>query len=68
MGNSEAQGSLACCGPWVAKSQKALIWEIVKHKEAWHAVVHGLQRVRDNLGTEYQQADISEDEIFPLVE
>ena len=28
----------------------------------------GSQRVGHNLGTEYQQADISEDEIFPLVE
>ena len=23
-------------------------WEIVKDREAWHAAVQGLQRVRDN--------------------
>ena len=31
------------------------LWEIVKDKEAWHASVLGLQRLRHNLVTEQQQ-------------
>ena len=30
-------------------------WEIVKHREAWCAVVMGSQRVGHNLATEQQQ-------------
>ena len=29
--------------------------ELVKDREAWFAIVHGLQRVRHNLVTEQQQ-------------
>ena len=29
--------------------------EIVKNREAWHAAVHGVQRVEYDLGTEQQQ-------------
>ena len=28
------------------------LWEIVKNREAWHAVVHGVCRVRYDLATE----------------
>ena len=28
------------------------LWEIVKDREAWHAVVHGLQRVRHDQATD----------------
>ena len=31
------------------------LWEIVKDREAWHAVVHVLQRVRCDLPTKQQQ-------------
>ena len=31
------------------------LWNIVKDREAWHAAVMGLQRVRHNLVTEQQQ-------------
>ena len=29
--------------------------EILKDREAWHAAVHGLQRIRQDLATEQQQ-------------
>ena len=29
--------------------------EIVKDREAWHAAVHGVARIRDNLVTKQQQ-------------
>ena len=31
------------------------LWERVKDREAWHAAVHGVQRVRYDLVTEQQQ-------------
>ena len=30
------------------------LWETVKDREAWHAAVHGLQRVKHNLVIEQQ--------------
>ena len=30
------------------------LWEMVKDSEAWHAAVHGLQRVRHEWETEQQ--------------
>ena len=32
------------------------LWEIQKDREAWHAVVHGVTRVRQDLVTEQQQS------------
>ena len=31
------------------------LWEIVKDREAWYAVVHGVTKVRHDLVTEQQQ-------------
>ena len=31
------------------------LWEVVKDREAWRAVVHWVERVRHNLATEQQQ-------------
>ena len=28
------------------------LWELVMYREAWHAIVHGLQRVRHDCVTE----------------
>ena len=33
------------------------LWEIVKDKEAWHAAVHGLQRVGHNWATELNRTE-----------
>ena len=33
--------------------------EIVKDREAWHATVYGLQRVRHDLATEQQQNSVN---------
>ena len=30
-------------------------WETVKNREAWHAAVHGVTRVRRDFATEQQQ-------------
>ena len=30
------------------------LWEIVKDRKAWHAAVHGVSRVGDDLATEQQ--------------
>ena len=35
------------------------LWEIVKDREAWHAAVHGWQRVGHDLVTEQQHTPIS---------
>ena len=32
------------------------LWEMVRDREAWHAAVHGSQRVGHDLVTEQQQA------------
>ena len=31
------------------------LWEMVKHRETWHAAGHGVSRARHNLATEQQQ-------------
>ena len=33
------------------------LWEIMEDRGAWHAAVHGLQRVRHILATEQQRFD-----------
>ena len=39
----------------MATYSSILVWEISWTKEAWWAIVHGLQRVRHNLVTKHQQ-------------
>ena len=34
------------------------LWDLVMDREAWHAVVHGLQRVRHNWATELNWTDV----------
>ena len=31
------------------------LWEMVKHRETWHAAGHGVSKARHNLATEQQQ-------------
>ena len=33
------------------------LWEIVKDREAWHAAVHGSQRIGHNLATKQQKQE-----------
>ena len=40
---------------WIWASWTSPFWEIVKDREAWHAAVHGAQRVRHDLAVEQQQ-------------
>ena len=35
------------------------LWEILRDRDAWHAAVHGLQRVRHDLSTEQQRPSFS---------
>ena len=47
LGDSEGQGSLACCGPWDHKSLDMTLskfGEIVEDREAWHAAAHGVTK------------------------
>ena len=46
-GDSEGQGSLACCNPWGHKEldmSLSKLWESVMDREAWHAVIHGVTK------------------------
>ena len=38
------------------------LWEMVRVREAWHATVHGLQRVGDDWVTEQQQINFEDRE------
>ena len=38
--------------------------EVVKHREAWHAAVHGSQRVGHNLATEQHQGKLGRSEVI----
>ena len=47
LGDSEGQGSLACCSPWDLKEMDmslSNLWEIVKDREVWHAAVHEISK------------------------
>ena len=44
-GGGEGQGNLACCSPWSHREldmSLSKLLEVVKDREAWHAVVHGV--------------------------
>ena len=35
----------------------SMLWEIVETREAWHAAVHGSQRIGHNLATKQQKQE-----------
>ena len=35
------------------------LWKIMRGREAWHAAVHGVQRVRHHLAAEQEQTPLS---------
>ena len=43
------------------------LWEMAKDRGTWHAVVHGMQRVRHNLATEQQLVNSQTSEYQTLI-
>ena len=39
-------------------------WDIVKDREVWHAIVHGVAKSRTQLGAEQQQPYLYETSIY----
>ena len=63
-GTTEDDGWMASVTQWTSLSK---LWELVMDREAWHAAVHGSQRVRHDWATELNWTELNPNSAFSFL-